>query len=391
MSSPNQTAEDILFNPGGPGGSGVDSVLHGSAELLNTLGTSYNLIGFDPRGVNNSGPSLSCFPDDPASEKLFASQFKRPIDSKSPESIAREFEIVGAWGDWCSNVHRNDSAKYANTVATARDMLNYAEKKAVAEGKKPEEAKLWYWGVSYGTVLGSTYAALFPNRVGRLILDGVVDVDTYYQGAWGGLSQSDEAILSFTKACQAAGKEKCVFYSPTADEIAKRMRDVLQDLQKDPVPVTDPSISPVPMLVTYEDLVFTLFAGVYSPPKTFPILAQIFAELEHRNGSSLALAVQAQPPTGLNYGGLIACMDNIKVPGVYKITTMEMWEQHIQDVNNQSSWAGDAWASVALLCQKMDIVPPTSQQFLRKPSANETSFPILFIGNTVDPITPIVG
>ncbi|KAJ4348554.1 uncharacterized protein N0V89_009931 [Didymosphaeria variabile] len=391
LSSPTQPAEDILFNPGGPGGSGVDSVLNANAELLNKLGTSYNLIGFDPRGVNNSGPSLSCFPNDPASEELFASQIKRPINSKSPESVVREFEIMGAWGDWCSNVHRNDSAKYASTVATATDMLNYAEKKAVAEGTKPEEAKLWYWGVSYGTVLGSTYAALFPDRIGRLILDGVVDVETYYKGAWGDLSQSDEAVLSFATACQAAGKDKCAFYSSTADEIAKRMRDVLEDLRTNPVPVADPAISPVPTLVTYEDISFTLFAGAYVPFKTFPMLAQIFADLEQRNGSSLALAVQAQPPTALDYGGLLACMDNIKMPGVYNISTMELWEQHIEDLNNQSKWAGDPWASVALLCRKMDIVPPESQRFLQVPSANKTSFPILFIGNTVDPITPIVG
>lgn len=391
LPSPTQPAEDILFNPGGPGNSGVDTVLHGSAQLLNTLGTSHNLIGFDPRGVNNSGLSLSCFPGDPASEVLFASQFKRPINSKSPESIARQFEIAGAWGDWCSGVHRNESARYAGTAATARDMLNYAEKKAVAEGREAKEAKLWYWGISYGTVLGATYATLFPDRIGRLILDGVVDVEKYYKGATSGLSQSDEAVAGFAKACQAAGKDKCAFYYPTADEILKRMRSVLEDLRKNPVPVADPTISPLPTLVTYEDLVFILFAGLYSPIDGFPLLAQIFAELEQRNGSSLALAVQAQPPTGVDYGALIACMDNVKVNGVYNISTMAMWEQHVKDENDQSQWVGDSWATVSLLCRKMDMVPPESQRFHGVPGANETSFPILFIGNTIDPITPVVG
>ncbi|KAF2444489.1 hypothetical protein P171DRAFT_444659 [Karstenula rhodostoma CBS 690.94] len=391
LSSPTQPAEDILFNPGGPGGSGVDSVLHGSAELLHTLGTSYNLIGFDPRGVNNSGPSLSCFPDDPASEALFAGQFRRPINNKSPESIARQFELAGAWGDWCSHAHRNDSARYAGTVATARDMLNYAEKKAIAEGNEAASAKLWYWGVSYGTVLGSTYATLFPDRIGRLIIDGVVDVETYYKNAASGLSQSDEAVVSFAKACQAAGKNKCAFYSPTVDTIVKRMRSVIKDVRKNPVPVADPTVSPLPMLVTYEDLVFTLFALLYSPVQGFPLLAQIFAELEQRIGSSLAVMVQAQPPTGVDYGALISCMDNVKVPGVQNISTMALWEEHVKDENNQSQWVGDSWATVSLLCRKMDIVPPESQRFSGVLGANKTSFPILFIGNTIDPITPIVG
>ncbi|KAL5439198.1 hypothetical protein PMIN07_007240 [Paraphaeosphaeria minitans] len=389
LPSATQPAEDILYNPGGPGNSGVDAVLHGSAQLLNTLGTTYNLIGFDPRGVNNSGPSLSCFPGDPASEALFKSQFHRPINSKSPESLARQFEIAGAWGDWYSSVHGNDSARYAGTVATARDMLNYAEKKAVAEGRKAEEAKLWYWGVSYGTVLGSTYATLFPDRIGRLILDGVVDVETYYKNNVSGLSQSDEAVSSFAKACHTVGRHKCAFYSSAAEDITKRMRNVIKDVRKDPIPVVDSTMSPV--LVTYEDLVFTLFALLYNPVQGFPLLAQIFAELEQRNGSSLALTVQAVSPTGVDYGGLISCMDSIKVPGVYNISTTAMWEQHVKDEDSQSQWVGDSWATVSLLCRKMDIVPPESQRFNGLPGAKETSFPLLFIGNTIDPITPIAG
>lgn len=318
-------------------------------------------------------------------------QFHRPMNNKSPESVAQQFEIAGAWGDWCSGVHRNDSARYAGTVATARDMLNYAEKMAIAERERAEDAKLWYWGVSYGTVPGSTYATLFPDHIGRFILDGVVDVETYYKNRVSGLSQSDEAVSSFAKACLSAGQDKCAFYSATADDILKRMRDVVEDVRKDPVPVADPTISPVPILVTYEDLVFMLFALRYSPVQGFPLLAQIFAELEQRNGSSLARAIQAQPPTGVDYGGLIPCMDSHEVPGVYNISTMELREQHVEDENNQSHWVGDAWATVSLLCRKMDIVPPESQRFNGLPGANKISFPILFIVNTVDPITPIVG
>ncbi|OAG11154.1 alpha/beta-hydrolase [Paraphaeosphaeria sporulosa] len=391
LPSATQPAEDILYNPGGPGNSGVDAVLHGSAQLLNTLGTTYNLIGFDPRGVNNSGPSLSCFPGDPASEALFKSQFHRPINSKSPESLARQFEIAGAWGERCSSVHRNDSARYVGTIATARDMLNYVEKRAVAEGQEVKVAKLWYWGISYGTVLGSTFATLFPDRIGRMILDGVVDVETYYKNNASGLSQSDEAVLSFAKACHTAGREKCAFYSSTTKDITKRMRNIIEDVRKDPVPVADLAISPVPTLITYEDLVFTLFVLLYSPVQGFPLLAQIFAELEQRNGSSIALTIQAVPPTGVDYGGLISCMDSVKVPGAYNISTMAIWEQHVKEENKQSQWVGDGWATVSLLCRKMNIIPPESQRFSGKLGANETSFPILFIGNTIDPITPIVG
>jgi len=203
-------------------------VLHTSDILASQIGTNVNLIGFDPRGVNNSGPSLDCFPNDPAAALDLSKRFIRPINSKSHDSIVSEFEMAGAFGNWCSRVHRNSSAKYANTVATAMDMLNYVTKKAIVEGKDPKQAKLWYWGVSYGSVLGTvsepaagvnillqddasatsvatcktcnkmltlslfsrfsiqliltlasglkTAAALYPDRIGRLIIDAVVDV-----------------------------------------------------------------------------------------------------------------------------------------------------------------------------------------------------------------------
>lgn len=387
LSAEKQPAQDILFNPGGPGGSGVQSILDESARLLKTLGSSYNLIGFDPRGVNNSGPSISCFPNDPVSEALFSQQFARPINSKSHDSIVRQFELTGAWGNWCSQVHRDDHAKYASTVATARDLLNYVEKEAVTKGKRAEEAKLWYWGLSYGTVLGATYASLFPDRIGRLILDGVVDSQVYYRGKFGGLGQSDEAVLSFARDCQYAGKEKCSMHSTSAEDIATRMRTVLDDLRNDPVAVSDPSVALLPILVTYEDLVFILMAMTYTPVTGFPILAQIFSDLEQRNGTSLAQVLQTVSPTGVYYGGLIACMD---MHGAYNISTIDLWEQHIEGINNKTKWVGDAWSSVALSCRQMNIVPPASQQFHGVPGANQTSFPILFVGNRVDPITPLI-
>lgn len=251
--------------------------------------------------------------------------------------MSRAFEIVGAWGDWCSGVYRNGSAKYAGTVANANDMLNYAKKKAVAEGKSADDAKLWYWGVSYGSVLGATYATLFPDRIGRLIIDGVVDTDTFYTGRWGDLSQSDDAVMKFATTCQAAGPDKCALYSPTPHNIITRIRSVLENLRRDPIPVADPNLSPIPLLITYEDLAFTLFNFLYMPLVGFPLLATIFAETEHRNATTLALTLQSQPATALNDGVLVACIDNDQQPRrVQNISSLAQRQQHIADVNSQS-------------------------------------------------------
>jgi hypothetical protein len=77
--------------------------------------------------------------------------------------------------------------------------------------------------------------------------------------------------------------------------------------------------------------------------------------------------------------------------GRYNLSSEQKWEEHVARLNAQSKWAGNAWASIALVCKDLDIVPPSDQRIYGVPSANATASPILFIGNAVDPVTPIGG
>lgn len=140
--------EDILINPGGPGESGVGAVLR-LGPMLAQLMPQYNIVGFDPRGVNNSGPALRCFGEDERSrarEKEYSTQFSRTVDGKSERSLRYQFEASTAFGKWCTKFNENTQAKYANTVAVAQDMAHYTEMVAKASGKDPKEAKLNYYG-----------------------------------------------------------------------------------------------------------------------------------------------------------------------------------------------------------------------------------------------------
>ena len=184
------------------------------------------------------------------------------------------------------------------------------------------------------------------------------------------MSKTDEGAQSFAKFCHAAGAQKCAFYDKSECKIMTRVHNILENMQKGPISVSDQNFTASPRLVTYEEILFIMFMGVYSPAPVFPIVAQLFADLEHRNGSSLALALQdgSFDPSALNYGGLIACMD---APGRYNLSTIEKWEAHVKKVNKISEFGGDAFASVPLLCRTMDIVPPKSQQFFGTPSAKK--------------------
>lgn len=193
-------AQDILVNPGGPGVSGVEFVQGGSQLLRSYLGQKHNIIGFDPRGVNNSGLSLDCLPNAPAVAQYYDRQLMRSVDPESDASILEAYALADGFGQLCSNAHRDDKAGYANTVAVAADMLHFA--KLRAPNTSEADVRVNYYGISYGTALGTAFAALYPEHVGRFVLDGVLDGEEYFNGRLrGGLVQSDESVRSFSKFC----------------------------------------------------------------------------------------------------------------------------------------------------------------------------------------------
>ena len=194
-------AQDILINPGGPGNSGVGVVLGAVSLLRPYLGQKYNLIGFDPRGVNNSGLRLDCFPDAPAVAQYYDSQLLQPISPDSKDSISETFALADGFGQLCSNTHKDSKVGYANSVAVAGDMLNFAKLRAPKEASEGD-VKLNYYGASYGTALGTAFATLHPEHVGRFVLDGVVDAEDYFRGSWReNLLQADDCVRSFSKFC----------------------------------------------------------------------------------------------------------------------------------------------------------------------------------------------
>lgn len=193
-------AQDILINPGGPGSSGVAVVL-GAAQIFRSyLGQKHNIIGFDPRGVNNSGLRLDCLPDEPAVAQYYDSQLLQPVNPESDVSVSEAYALADGFGQLCSNAHRNDNVRYANSVAVAEDMLHFA--KLRAPNTSEVDIRVNYYGASYGTALGTAFATLHPEHVGRFVLDGVVDAEDYFTGGWReNLLQADECVRSFSKFC----------------------------------------------------------------------------------------------------------------------------------------------------------------------------------------------
>jgi pimeloyl-ACP methyl ester carboxylesterase len=148
----------MVVNPGGPGASGLGLATLGSA-VPNHAGDAYDWIGFDPRGVGASVPSLSCIPN----------YFAGPRPQYLPSTKAIETAWLKRSKAYATACGKNGGAllNHIKTIDVAKDM-DYLR---AALGRR----QLNYYGFSYGTYLGQVYSTLFPSHVRRMVFDATVD------------------------------------------------------------------------------------------------------------------------------------------------------------------------------------------------------------------------
>jgi pimeloyl-ACP methyl ester carboxylesterase len=149
----------LLVNPGGPGGSGIQ-YLRGGGVASTAVSAHYNLVSFDPRGVGESDP-IECLSD--SQMDTFLSE---PPDPSTPAEVQTVVSQAQFLAQRCE-AKNAQLLPYVGTADAARDMDVL---RAILG-----EPKLNYLGKSYGTYLGAVYAQEFPQRVGRVVLDGAMD------------------------------------------------------------------------------------------------------------------------------------------------------------------------------------------------------------------------
>lgn len=230
--------------------------------------------------MNNSGLVLDCFSGNAAARAEFNRLHRVGTTNVSSESLVNLYYSAQLYGEWCNNAVKKDNpfAYYVTTPAVAHDMLAFVEAEAKSLGRPAKESKLWYYGISYGTVLGATFASLFPDRIGRMVLDGVEDSKEYYTNNWRvDLEQDDEALGEFSTFCFQAGAVNCSFWGPSAENISTRFNKIISDLNHKPVPLSGIGDGDrnVPSLVTYTDIKAFLIAAIYDPLSSYPMLADL--------------------------------------------------------------------------------------------------------------------
>ena len=209
----------LILNPGGPGGSGVEYARAARAVLTPQLADAYDVVGFDPRGVVGSDP-VDCI-DDSKLDALFASDGT----PDTPQEVAELAATSKLFGVGCES-KSPDVAPYMDSESAARDM-------DILRAALGDE-KLNYLGKSYGTYLGAQYAELFPDKVGRMVIDGVLPSSL----------DSDEITLGQAKAFDMVLRrfvEDCITQDDCPlprdlDAGVARIQKFLADLDQNPMP-----------------------------------------------------------------------------------------------------------------------------------------------------------
>ncbi|GIM90389.1 alpha/beta hydrolase [Paractinoplanes toevensis] len=217
----------IFVNPGGPGGAGRGMVVAAAAGRIVApdVLARFDIVGFDPRGIGASDP-VQCFPTDAEAEALFAQMKLVPL---SRAEISSTIRANLAYTEGCVR-NAGPLLKHMSTLNVAKDLDQLRQ--AVGD------SKLSYIGYSYGTLIGATYANLFPGKVRAVIIDGNVDpdqrtnhrLDNKFERAGG-----FEIVLSgFLSECDKAGPN-CAFAGN-----ARAKFDALRDrLRQGPAEVPD--------------------------------------------------------------------------------------------------------------------------------------------------------
>jgi pimeloyl-ACP methyl ester carboxylesterase len=186
---PTMRIGSLVTNPGGPGVSGIEDLRFSAARYPAELRARFDLVSFDPRGVGASDPIICIDEASRMAERALDLSPDSPEERDALDQRAREF------ADACEAARGDDLALFT-TEAAARDLDRIRD--AVGD------EKLTYFGVSYGTFLGATYAQLFPKKVRALVLDGGVDPTLTGEELALGQAQGYEAALEgFLADCAA--------------------------------------------------------------------------------------------------------------------------------------------------------------------------------------------
>lgn len=358
----------LMVNPGGPGGSGWDFVAYSSFPGLQA---DFDIVGWDPRGVGQS-TSVVCYTDDDDRDESLYGTFDSPYDTS-----AWIDELTDAQEEYADACLANTGELLGNvdTVSTARDLDLL---RAVLG-----DEKLNYLGYSYGTKIGYTYAELFPEKVGRMVLDGAVDpLVSDFDALKTQMAGFESAFRAYMQDCLASSG--CPFTGSLDDALAQA-RSILDGIDGQKLVNDDGRVLDSATVGTA--IAVNLYSQGY-----WPDISSMFVDL--RGGDPASAFINAdyynsRNPDGTYSGNsvdvyqVVTCLDGDFLSD--EASTLD----RVAEIDAAAPTIGkfftyDDYAVLDVLCTHFPV--PTAEH--PEIYDAEGAPPILVIGTSNDPATP---
>jgi pimeloyl-ACP methyl ester carboxylesterase len=361
----------LFFNFGGPGGPAVEYLQTAGAGLFAALNQRFDIVGFDPRGVGQSTPSIDCQVDQ-ETQGIYSTPVPSPLDIDVDAYVAK----VQGYVDACV-ANNGEILEHVSTANVARDMD--ALRAAVGDDQ------LTYLGFSYGTFLGATYAALFPDRHRAMVLDGALDADEYINDPLSALATQtagfETALARFTEAC-AVDQVACSGFGGVDPYLA--YDKLLAQADAAPIPADGYTADPRP--VTADDIRTVTLPLLYAK-RNWGLLAAVLAETAAGDGSTVRAILDQ-----------VVYADGASSDRYFTIGASEQrYPQGDLDVyldRGAESWASfpHFWSNSGYAEINYALWPAHDEDAYAGPfDVPESSPAPLVIGTTYDPATPYPG
>ena len=351
----------LFVDPGGPGGSATDYAKAAEAVVDPDVLAAYDVVGMDPRGVGGSA-GVHCLTDKQID--LLAATDTTPTDAAAQ---AKAVSVSRLPGLGCG---KDPVALHVSTEDVARDL-------DIARALVGDPV-LNYFGKSYGSMLGITYAQLFPSNVGRMVLDGILPPDLdLVQVTKGQADAFEVSVRDFVSYCVA--QTDCPL-SGTTDHALGQLRSWLTGLDAHPLMGGDRPLNEA--LASYAVLSY-----LYFPPDDYVALrAGLFSAMHDGDPQPLLDLLDARTSRGP--GGKY--VDN-STDAFYAVTCLERpytgtietlratateWAKQDPTFGASLAWGMLPCAQWPATASRVDTVTAT------------TANPILLVSTTKDPATP---
>ncbi|KAG9090712.1 hypothetical protein FRC06_000915, partial [Ceratobasidium sp. 370] len=412
----------VFTNPGGPGGSGTRLATRAGRGLSATrIGPYYDIIGFDPRGIGATTPTVKCFESRASMDEFYRNTVFELGHTQPPNttvSVAdssdalfrrqRAFDdivsqqrqalaLFETQAKLCTKNMPNSGAalNYMGTASVVRDIAFMTD---ILDGPG---AKINYWGGSYGSILGAVLFNMMPDRIGRGMIEAIVNPELWanqhsheWMNNW--VQDADEAYHWFLDSCARAGATKCALAkgNASAKAIEDRIETFLNDLYESPMPSIN---SIVPAYLTAGAIRSKLYDAMEVPPQ-WPMFAFVLDQAIRGNPAPFLNRILPDPARDrFDHAELaryaVTCIDSLPFdksdPSTFP-TPESLARKVVARVNNISKYFGGSTGLTDIDggCQ---FWPVNGVERYAGPWNKTLANPIVVISSTVDPITPLAS